>query len=260
MPATYHVEPFTSAKRHQLPSYRVVGRSTPLHLGAKAARPRTPRLRPSQALSCLDPPERIDHTSAVGGLFEAEPCHRRWSRFPVSPSAGGASRLDSPQKGPLPLRQPERFALALGDGQHISPDATKPDGITGAAGRVATATAFTAARSARLRSRSALRRRSRFTAGCASRSRRLPVPLLAFRRGHGPVAYRWSAHATGPAEVPTRVNSLPALPGFAGGAPMPTRPHPRCSRIASALRRSPRHLRLIRRHLSCASATNTSPS
>ena len=36
--------------------------------------------------------------SAAGGLFEAEPCHRRWSRFPVSPSAGGASRLDSPQK------------------------------------------------------------------------------------------------------------------------------------------------------------------
>ena len=135
MPATYHVEPFTSAKRHQLPSYRVVGRSTPLHLGAKAARPRTPRLRPSQALSCLDPPERIDHTPAVGGLFEAEPCHRRWSRFPVSPSAGGASRLDSPQKGPLPLRQPDRFALALGDGQRIAPDATKPDGIAGAAGR-----------------------------------------------------------------------------------------------------------------------------
>ena len=111
----------------------------------------------------LHPPERIDHTQRSAASLKPNHAIRRWSRFPVSPSAGGASRLDSRQKGPLPLQQPERFALALGDGQHIAPDATRPDGITGAAGRVATATAFTAARSARLRSRLALRLRSRGT-------------------------------------------------------------------------------------------------
>ena len=47
-----------------------------------------------------------------------------------------------------------------------------PAGITCAAGRVALLAAFTTARCARLRSRSALRRCSRLRSGCASRCRR----------------------------------------------------------------------------------------
>ena len=107
----------------------------------------------------LHPPERIDHSPAAGGLFEAEPCHRRWSRSRsvLPPAALPAST--ALRRARSHSQQPERFALALGDGQRLAPGATKSDGITGAAGKVATATAFTAARSARLRSRSALRLR-----------------------------------------------------------------------------------------------------
>ena len=146
LPAAYHGQPVT--RSHPSPASSESGRvSVKLAASRREAGPAT-----AAARVVLPAPAGTDRPySAAGGLFEAEPCHRRWSRFPVSPSAGGASRLDSRQKGPLPLQQPERFALALGDGQHIAPDATKPDGITGAAGRVATATAFTAARSARLR-------------------------------------------------------------------------------------------------------------
>ena len=137
-----------------------------------AARQPPPRSR-RRVLSCQQPAGTVRPCSAAVGLFEAEPCHRRWSRSrsvlpPAAPSTLG-------RKARSYSRSYQRLAGTL----HLAsrceatdPVQHSPAGITCAAGRVALLAAITTARSARLRSRSALRRCFRLRSGCASRSRR----------------------------------------------------------------------------------------
>ena len=127
----------------------------------------------AQSVVLPAPAGTVRPCSAAGGLFEAEPRHRRWSRSrsvlpPAAPStlrtkARSYSRSYQRLAGTLHLAS----RCEATDPVHYS-----PAGITGAAGRLALLAAFTTARSARLRSRSALRRCSRLRSGCASRSRR----------------------------------------------------------------------------------------
>ena len=67
-----------------------------------AARQPPPRSR-RRVLSCQQPAGTDKPCSAVGGLFEAEPRHRRWSRSRSSPSAGGA--LHTAHKGAFPFEE-----------------------------------------------------------------------------------------------------------------------------------------------------------
>ena len=126
-----------------------------------------------RVLSCQQPAGTVKPCSAAGGLFEAEPRHRRWSR----------SRSVLPPAAPSTLRTKarsySRSYQRLAGTPHLASrcEATDPvdhgpAGITCATGRVALLAAFTTARSARLRSRSALRRCSRLRSGCGSRCRR----------------------------------------------------------------------------------------
>ena len=137
-----------------------------------AARQPPPRSR-RRVLSCQQPAGTDKPCSAVGGLFEAEPRHRRWSR----------SRSVLPPAAPSTLRTKarsySRSYQRLAGTPHLAsrceataPVQHSPAGITCAAGRLALLAAFTTARSAGLRSRSALRRCSRLRSGCASRCRR----------------------------------------------------------------------------------------
>ena len=137
-----------------------------------AARQPPPRSR-RRVLSCQQPAGTVRPCSAAGGLFEAERRHRRWSR----------SRSVLPPAAPSTLRRKarsySRSYQRLAGTLHLAsrceatdPVHHSPARITCAAGRVALIAAFTTARCARLRSRSALRRCSRLRSGCASRSRR----------------------------------------------------------------------------------------
>ena len=127
----------------------------------------------AQSVVLPAPAGTVRPCSAAGGLFEAERRHRRWSR----------SRSVLPPAAPSTLRTKarsySRSYQRLAGTLHLASrcEATDPvhhgpAGITGAAGRLALLAAFTTARCARLRSRSALRRCSRLRSGCASRCRR----------------------------------------------------------------------------------------
>ena len=76
MPATYHVQPIASAP--SVANFQAIGSQ----VAVKPAAPRRDGGPATSAASVVLPaPAGTDRPySAAGGLFEAEPCHRRWSR------------------------------------------------------------------------------------------------------------------------------------------------------------------------------------
>ena len=133
------------------------------------------RRRDRGAECCLasNPPERLHHAQPPAASLKLN------HAIGVGPGLGQSFRRRRPphcaQRRVPSSRSYQRLAGTL----HLAsrceatdPVHHSPAGITGAAGRVALLAAFTTARCARLRSRSALRRCSRLRSGCASRSRR----------------------------------------------------------------------------------------
>ena len=137
-----------------------------------AARQPPPRsLR--RVLSCQQPAGTVKPCSAAAASLKLN------HAIGVGPGLGQSFRRRRPphcaQRRVPSSRSYQRLAGTL----HLAsrceatdPVQHSPAGITCAAGRVALLAAFTTARCARLRSRSALRRCSRLRSGCASRSRR----------------------------------------------------------------------------------------